>query len=56
MSTLKYEWRKYLKEMRTDGFAVVFITPDTLKGIDPSAVEQHMITSAKEFIEGESDD
>ena len=54
MSTLKYEWRKYLKEMRTEGFAVVFVTPEILNGTDPDEVEKLMLQSAYEFVDGSS--
>ena len=56
MSTLKYEWRKYIKEMRTAGYAVIFVTPEALQGIDPDAVEALMLGSAFEFIDNNTEE
>ena len=37
---MKYEWRKYLDEMRRDGYAVVVFSPEELDGADPRLVEK----------------
>lgn len=36
---MKYEWRKYIEEMRRDGYAVVVFSPEDLNGLDPAKVE-----------------
>ena len=40
---LKDEWVKILREMRSEGFAVVIFTPDELRGAEQDSVEDRLV-------------
>lgn len=54
--TMKYEWRKYIEEMRRDGYAVCVITPEALNGADRDWVEDRMQEEADNCLEEYAND
>ena len=53
---MKYEWRKYIDEMRRDGYAVCVITPEALGGADRDWVEDRMQEEADNCVEAWEND
>lgn len=48
---MKYEWRKYVEEMRKAGYAVVVFSPEELMRVTPGEVENWMIEHVNEQFE-----
>ena len=53
---MKYEWRKYIDEMRLHGYAVCVITPEALNGADRDWVEDCMQEEADNCVEAWEND
>lgn len=47
---MKYEWRKYIDEMRRDGYAVVVFNPDELGDVRASLIEGYLVSQGNEEI------
>ena len=52
---MKYEWKKYIDEMRRDGYAVAVIAPEALKGSSRTIVEEQMMECAYEIIDADEE-
>lgn len=47
---MKEEWKKVLREMRNEGYAVIVWTPEELGNVDPEWVEDCSISYGNEYL------
>jgi hypothetical protein len=47
---MKKEWIEMLREMRSEGYAVIVWTPDELQDVDPQWVEDASISYGNEYL------
>ena len=48
---MKYEWRKYIDEMRLHGYAVVVLSPVELGNVPAQAVEDELVRMSQDVID-----
>ena len=48
---MKYEWRKYIEEMRRAGYAVAVFSPEEIMRVTPGEVENWMIDCVNQCLE-----
>lgn len=48
---MKYEWRKYINEMRLHGYAVVVLSPVELGNVPAQAVEDELVRMSQDVID-----
>ena len=46
----KYEWKKYIEEMRKAGYAVAVFSPEELRSVRPGEAEDWMIDCVNECL------